>query len=120
MFELVRAQAASLTPLAKFALGMAVIFGIPPLSRRVRVPGVVGLLLGGVLIGPHILGIFGEKRPIADFLAELGKLLMMFSAGLEIDLAQFRRARTRSFPFGSITAGVPLLLGTTVGLMFGY
>jgi predicted Kef-type K+ transport protein len=42
----------------------------------------VGLLLFGVLLGPHVLGFFGEQQPIADFFAELGKLLLMFSAGL--------------------------------------
>jgi len=45
MFELLRSQAASLPALAKFALVMAVVFAIPPLARRVRFPGVVGLLL---------------------------------------------------------------------------
>ncbi len=120
MFELLRSQAVSLPPLAKFALGMALIFGVPPLARRVRLPEVVGLLLSGVVIGPHVLGIFGEKRPIADFMAQLGQLLLMFFAGLEIDLTRFRQAQGRSMLFGLITAGVPLLLGTTVGLMFGY
>jgi Kef-type K+ transport system membrane component KefB len=120
MIELLRLQAASLPPLAKFALGMALIFGIPPLARRVRLPGVVGLVLGGVVVGPHLLGIFGEKRPIADFMAELGQLLMMFFAGLEIDLTHFRQAQGRSIVFGLITTGIPMLLGTTVGLMFGY
>jgi Kef-type K+ transport system membrane component KefB len=120
MFELLRSQAVSLPPLAKFALGMALIFGIPPLARRVRLPGVVGLLLSGVVIGPHVLGIFGEKRPIADFMAELGQLLLMFFAGLEIDLAHLRQAKGRSMLFGLMTTGVPLLLGTIVSLMFGY
>jgi hypothetical protein len=46
-------------------------------------PGVVGLFPGWVLIGPHFLSIFNEKRPIADFLAALEKLLMMVSVGLE-------------------------------------
>jgi predicted Kef-type K+ transport protein len=40
--------------------GMAIIVGIPPLSRRARLPAVVGLLLCGVVIGPHVLGFFGE------------------------------------------------------------
>jgi hypothetical protein len=44
--------------LAKFALGMAIIVGVPPLSRRLRLPAVVGLLLSGVVIGPHVLGVF--------------------------------------------------------------
>jgi Sodium/hydrogen exchanger family len=69
-------QALSLPQLAKFTLAMATIVGIPPLSRRVRLPAVVGLLLCGVVLGPHVIGFFGERphRPIADFFAELGKL----------------------------------------------
>jgi len=110
----------SLPSLAKFALGMAIIFGIPPLSRRARLPAVVGLLLCGVVIGPHVLGFFGEHAPIADFFAELGKLLLMFFAGLEIDIAQFRREQNKSIIFGFVTTLTPLLLGTVVGLLFGY
>jgi Kef-type K+ transport system membrane component KefB len=119
-FEFLRSAAAALSVLAKFALGMVMIFGIPRLSRRVRLPAVVGLLLSGVVIGPHVLGIFGEQRPIAEFLAELGKLLLMFVAGLEIDLVLFRQVQGRSIIFGLITTGIPLLLGTAVGLVFGY
>ena len=99
---------------------MALIVGIPPLARRGRLPAAVGLLLSGVLIGPHGLALFGGKAPIADFLADLGKLLLMFFAGLEIDLEQFRKARNRSILFGVITTSLPLILGTAVGLWFGY
>jgi Kef-type K+ transport system membrane component KefB len=115
-----RSELVSLPTLAKFALGMTVILGIPRLSRRIRLPAAVGLLLAGVVLGPHVLDIFGEKRPIADFFADLGKLLLMFFAGLEIDLALFRRAQRRSIIFGLITTSVPLLLGMSVGLLFGY
>jgi len=106
--------------LAKFAVGMVMLVVIPRLSRRVHVPATVGLLLGGVIAGPYVLDIFGKVRPIADFLAELGKLLLMFFAGLEINLALFRRARDRSVALGITTTVFPLLLGTIVGLSFGY
>jgi Na+:H+ antiporter len=110
----------SLPTLAKFALGMVIIVGVPRLSRRVRLPAVVGLLLAGVAVGPHVLGLVGEHAPIADFFAEIGKLLLMFGAGLEINLALFRKVQRRSVLFGLITTTVPLLLGTCVGLLFGY
>jgi len=106
--------------LAKFAVGMVMLVVIPRLSRRVHIPATVGLLLGGVVAGPYVLDIFGTDRPIADFLAELGKLLLMFFAGLEINLALFRRARDRSIALGIATTVFPLLLGTIVGLSFGY
>jgi Kef-type K+ transport system membrane component KefB len=118
--EFVRSHALELPTLAKFALGMAVLFGVPPLSRLVRLPPVVGLLLSGVVLGPHVLDVVGTKRPIADFFADLGKLLLMFFAGLEIDLALFRRAQRKAITFGLITTTIPLLLGAAVGLWFGY
>jgi Kef-type K+ transport system membrane component KefB len=120
LLEALRSHMADLPPLAKFAIAIAVIAGVPPLTRRAGLPEMVGLLLFGVVLGPHVLGFFGEDRPIANFFAELGKLLLMFSAGLEVDVDLFRKAQTRSIIFGLITTTVPLLLGTLFGLAFGY
>jgi Na+:H+ antiporter len=120
VLEFIRSHGPALTPLSRFALLAAIIFGVPALSRRMRLPVVVGLLLTGVVLGPHVLGVFGEQRPIADFFADLGKLLLMFFAGLEIDLALFRRAQRKAIGFGLVTTSLPLLLGTAVGLLFGY
>ena len=120
MINFIRDYLFTMPVLAKFAVGMVMLVVIPRLSRRVHVPATVGLLLGGVIAGPYVLDIFGKVRPIADFLAELGKLLLMFFAGLEINLALFRRARDRSIALGIATTVFPLLLGTIVGLSFGY
>ena len=101
---------------------MAIIAGVPPLCRRVGLPAIVGLLLCGVVLGPHVVGFFGKgpHRFIGDFFAQMGKLLLMFFAGLEIDLALFRKTRNKSILFGVFTTLIPLLLGTVVGLLFGY
>jgi Kef-type K+ transport system membrane component KefB len=99
---------------------MVMLVTIPRLCRRLHVPVAVGLLLSGVIVGPYVLGFFTVDRPITDFMAELGKLLLMFFAGLEIDLGQFRSARNRSLAFGLTTTIFPLLLGTGVALAFGY
>src|SRR5215470_15446052 len=99
---------------------MAIVVGVPQLSRRLRLPAAVGLLLAGLAIGPHGLDLLGDKRPIIDFLAELGKLLLMFMAGLEVDLALFRAARDKVLTFGVLTTLMPQLLGTSAALWFGY
>jgi len=119
VLDALRSHILALPDLAKFAVIIAAIVGVPRLAAWVRVPPMVGLLLFGVLLGPHVLGFFGEHRPVPDFFGELGKLLLMFSAGLEIDIALFRRAQTRSIIFGLLTTSVPLLFGTFVGLGFG-
>jgi Kef-type K+ transport system membrane component KefB len=117
---ILRSDLSTLPLLAKFAIGMAIIVCVPRLSHRVRLPAVVGFILSGMAIGPHGLNVFGQHRPIVDFLADLGKLLLMFFAGLEIDLTLFRRSRNKSIRFGLLTTGLPLALGSAVGFLFGY
>jgi Kef-type K+ transport system membrane component KefB len=120
ILEFTRHYVLTLSALERFALTLLMLVAIPRLCRRVHVPEAVGLLLSGVIVGPYVLGFFSLNHPIADFAAELGKLLLMFFAGLEIDLALFHRARTRSIGFGLTTTSIPLLLGTAVGLAFGF
>jgi len=120
LLNAVRTHISSLSPLGRFAVALAVVFAMPPLSRRLRLPSVVGLLVAGILLGPYVLDIFGKERPVADFMADLGKLLLMFYAGLEVDLTLFRQSQQKVVLFGIATTTIPLLLGTVVGLLFGY
>jgi len=120
ILHLLRTHLASLSPLSRFAVALAFVFAMPPLSRRLRLPSVVGLLLAGIVLGPYVLDVFGKERPVADFMADLGKLLLMFFAGLEVDLALFRQSQRKVVQFGLTTTTLPLLLGTVVGLWFGY
>jgi Kef-type K+ transport system membrane component KefB len=57
---------------------------------------------------------------VAEFFAEIGKLLLMFFAGLEIDLSQFRRTGARSLVFGLLTFSIPMITGAGVGVLGGY
>ena len=118
--EWLRTHALALPVLVKFAVGLGLIIIVPQICRRLHIPAVVGLLLSGVLFGPYGLEIIGKTRPIADFLGELGKILLMFMAGLEIDLDLFKRVQKRALTFGVITTSLPLILGTVVGLVFSY
>lgn len=112
--ESLRSHAVMMPTLAKFAIGMAA------LSRLVCLPSILGRLLAGAVTGRYVLDGLGHNRSVAAFFADLGKLLLMFFAGLEIDLARFRQAKRRTAIFGVLTMGLPLLLGTGVGILFGY
>jgi Kef-type K+ transport system membrane component KefB len=83
-------------------------------------PAVVGLLLAGVALGPSGLHALPKSDPVADFFAEVGKRLLMFFAGLEIDLSQFRRTARRSLAFGLLTFSIPQVIGTAIGVLAGY
>jgi Kef-type K+ transport system membrane component KefB len=106
--------------MARFAVAMAIILVVPALCQKVRLPSVVGLLLAGVVFGPHGLHVGPKSHEVAHFFADVGKLLLMFFAGMEIDLAQFRRTGHRSLVFGLATFALPLAAGILAGLGFGH
>jgi Kef-type K+ transport system membrane component KefB len=109
-----------LPSMARFGIVAFLVLLVPYLTRRARLPAIVGYLLGGVLIGPHALGVFPQHNEVSAFFAELGKLLLMFFVGLEVDLRLFVAQRTKSLLFGLATFSLPMLAGTLVGLAFGY
>ncbi|HEY9829583.1 MAG TPA: cation:proton antiporter, partial [Stenomitos sp.] len=106
-------------PVVSFALLLAVILLVPPIFERLRLPGLVGLLAAGVLLGSSGLNLLNNKSETMTLLSDIGKIYLMFVAGLEIDLAQFRKTRNRSLGFGSTTFLVPLITGTLVGRLVG-
>ena len=107
-------------PLARLALAFFLILVVPMLCRRFSLPVVVGLLISGVVIGPNGLKVIPQNASVANFLAELGKLMLMMFAGIEIDHALFARIWKRSALFGFFTFLLPLLAGIAVGILFGY
>ena len=107
-------------PLARFAVALIIFLTTPALCRKLRLPAVVGLLAAGVLIGPSGIQVAPKNAEVADFFADIGKLLLMFFAGLEIDLTQFQQVRRRSMAFGAASFGFPLVMGVGLGLAFGY
>jgi len=115
-----RSHALALPNLAKFAIVMAIIAFAPTLTRRARLPELVGLLACGILLGPYVLAVAPMNHPIVQFFGDLGRLLLMFGVGLEIDMSLFRKTQTRSVIFGLITTIVPQVLGTAYALAFGY
>jgi len=118
--DALRSHALALPNLAKFAIVMAIIACAPGLTRRLRMPDLVGLLAFGVLLGPYVLDVAPVNHPIVQFFGDLGRLLLMFAVGLELDMNLFRKTQTRSVIFGLITTIVPQVLGTACGLALGY
>lgn len=99
---------------------MVIIIAAPVLFERLRIPGMIGLLAGGCLIGPEVLGIVSDTEGILHELGEVGLLYLMFLAGLELDLKVFARYRRQAAGFTALTFSLPLVLGTVGGLLIGY
>jgi Kef-type K+ transport system membrane component KefB/nucleotide-binding universal stress UspA family protein len=108
------------SPIVAFTVLLLVTLIIPPVFERLRLPGLVGLLAAGVLLGPSALGLLNPDGEIEKLLSDIGKIYLMFVAGLEIDLQEFKKNRDRSLGFGTLTFLLPLLAGMTLGRLFGY
>lgn len=106
--------------MVRLMIGVTIVMIIPSLSRRCHLPPVVGLIIAGILLGPHVIGMVRHTGPIIAPFAELGRLLLLFFVGLEIDLALFNRAKWRTTFFGLATFLIPLGFGVALGLGFGY
>ncbi|MGB3293881.1 MAG: cation:proton antiporter [Phormidesmis sp.] len=108
------------SPTATFVLLLAISLLIPPVFERLKLPGLVGLLMAGVLFGGSGLSWLDPASDTMKLLSDIGKIYLMFVAGLEIDLALFQRTRERSLSFGALTFIIPFLSGMAVGLYFEF
>jgi len=107
-------------PLVQFMLGLTVLLMAPLLARRFDFPDVVVLIALGVILGPFGFGVFFKEGPIISIFSEMGKLLLLFFAGMEIDLVLFQKARWQTSFFGFATLLIPLAAGIGLGYFFGY
>ena len=100
-------------PVPIFSLILFIILLSPILLRKLNIPGIIGLIIAGVVIGPHGLNIL-EQNSAIDLFSTIGLLYIMFIAGLELDLNEFKSNRNKSVLFGFFTFIIPLAIGYPV------
>lgn len=100
-------------PVLVFSLVLFIILLSPIILGRFKIPGIIGLIISGVIIGPHGLHLLENNSAVALF-STIGLLYIMFIAGLELDLNQFRVNRNRSLVFAIFAFGIPLGVGYPV------
>ncbi len=93
----------------------AKLFGI--LARKCRAPQVVGEIIAGLLIGPSVLG-WVQQTDFLTEMAEIGVVLLMFSAGLETDLKELMKTGPVAFLIACAGVFVPLVGGTLLYMGF--
>jgi len=100
-------------PVLIFSLILFIILLSPILLKRLNVPGIIGLIISGVIIGPHGLNILAKNSAV-DLFSTIGLLYIMFIAGLELDMNEFKANRNKSIVFGFFTFIIPLAIGFPV------
>lgn len=107
-------------PVLKFLIILIIILLSPLLLNRIKIPALIGLILAGAIIGPYGFGIMDRDSGII-MSGTAGLLYIMFLAGLEMDLKDFKKNAFRSTVFGIYTFTMPMLLGFGASYyIFGY
>ncbi|MDK0785630.1 cation:proton antiporter [Clostridium perfringens] len=91
------------------------LFGL--ITKKVRMPQVVGALVAGVILGPAFLNVLSETEFIQK-LAELGVIVLMFTAGLETDINQLKKTGKASFIIAVLGVIIPLAGGFFIASIF--
>lgn len=98
-------------------LGLAFVFGA--LAQKLRISPLVGYLVAGVAVGPFTPGFVADQN-LANELAEIGVILLMFGVGLHFSLKDLLSVKAIAVPGAIVQIGVATLLGTGLGLLMGW
>ncbi len=104
-------------PVLKFLTILLIILFIPILSDKVKIPHLLGMIIAGVIIGPYGLNLIARDSSII-LSGTAGLLYIMFLAGLEIDMNDFKKNAIKSSLLGIYGFAIPMILGTVIGIYF--
>ncbi|TNF43494.1 MAG: cation:proton antiporter, partial [Bacteroidetes bacterium] len=97
-------------PVLKFLVILTIILFAPILLNKIKIPHILGLIIAGAIIGPNGVNLLTRDSSII-LSGTAGLLYIMFLAGLEIDLAEFKKNSSKSLVFGIYTFMIPMTLG---------
>jgi Kef-type K+ transport system membrane component KefB len=99
---------------------LLLIIGIAPLiAKQLRIPSLVMLIVLGTILGSNVLGVLARNEQLV-LLEKIGLLYIMFLAGLQMDLSNFKRLGLRALIFGLLTFAIPLIVGIVSGQLMAY
>jgi len=101
-------------PLLKFLIELIIILCIPLLLNKIKVPHLLGLIIAGAVIGPNGFNVLARDSSVV-VTGTTGLLYIMFLAGLEIDMGDFKKNKWKSITFSIYTFIVPFVLGLIGG-----
>ncbi|WP_336930117.1 cation:proton antiporter [Acinetobacter tandoii] len=103
--------------LLAFGFGLALVFGY--LAARLRLPPLIGYLIAGIIISPNTPGIVADIQ-LANQLAELGVMFLMFGVGMHFSLNDLLQVRRIALPGAILQIAVATLLGIGVSMLWGW
>ncbi|MCQ2324384.1 MAG: cation:proton antiporter [Paludibacteraceae bacterium] len=91
---------------------------VPRVCRKIHIPSIVGFILVGIVLGPSVLA-WTRDNSVLNLIGQMGMLYIMFQAGIEIDMNDFRQQRNHALLFGFYTFLFPFVLGLITSRLLG-
>lgn len=101
------------------AVGLSVAFVFGLIAAKLRIPPIVGYLLAGILIGPHTPG-FVADQALAEQLAEIGIVLLMFGVGLHFSIKDLMEVRRIAVPGAVVQIATAMAMGVGLAHLWGW
>ncbi len=106
-------------PIVSFVILLAIILAVPILFEKLRIPGLVGLVLSGFFLNASGWRILTAESQLIHLLSDIGLIYLVFVAGLETDLKQFRHHRSHAWVYACCTFTIVAIITTFLGLSLG-
>lgn len=106
-------------PVVQFTLLVALALLVQLTVERFHLPGLIGLIVSGVLIGPHALNVL-PREPVAELLGQVGLVYIMFLAGVEVDLGVLKEHKQEASAFGLLSFSLTGALAVSVALFMKF
>ena len=97
-------------PTLIFFVVMLIVLFAPIIMGKLRIPHIIGMIIAGVIVGPHGFGILAKDSSFALF-GNVGLYFIMFLAGLEMNMSDFRNNRVKTFTHGIMAFAIPMIIG---------
>jgi len=101
-----------------FLIWIAAAFFFPVMLRRFQIPWVTAVIFAGMLLGPYGLNVVNQGE-VMDFLATIGLVFLMFTAGLDTKFSVLKKAGKKVVTFSLVNLGIPFSTGILVGTYLG-
>jgi Kef-type K+ transport system membrane component KefB len=106
--------------MVRFVMTLGLVLLAPRLFERFKLPGILALILAGIFFGPKGARLFTEESQTLINLAVMGKLLLLFFSGLDIEWDVLKRNFSKSLRLAAWSFILPAITGLIVGLVFRY
>jgi Kef-type K+ transport system membrane component KefB len=101
-----------------FLIWIAAAFFFPVVLRRFQIPWVTAVIFAGMILGPYGLNVISQGE-VMSFLATIGLVFLMFTAGLDVKFSTLKKAGRKVFTFSLVNLVLPFTIGCFVGFYLG-